>query len=59
MNRNVLGTKNLGDILSERESIALEMQVRKLFQMYDFSLHVPPPTSYIRKFRRDRLQSHI
>ena len=25
--RNVLGTKNLGDILSERESIALEMQV--------------------------------
>jgi hypothetical protein len=23
----VLGTKNLGDILSERESIALEMQV--------------------------------
>ena len=27
MIRNVLGTKNLGDILSERESIALEMQV--------------------------------
>ena len=26
--RNVLGTKNLGDILSERESIASEMQVR-------------------------------
>ena len=26
--RNVLGTKNLGDILSERESIAQEMQVR-------------------------------
>ena len=25
--RNVLGTKNLGDILSERESIAQEMQV--------------------------------
>ena len=24
--RNVLGTKNLGDILSERESIATEMQ---------------------------------
>ena len=24
--RNVLGTKNLGDILSERESIAHEMQ---------------------------------
>jgi|688.fasta_scaffold1051225_1 hypothetical protein len=46
VDRNVLGTKNLGDILSERESIALEMQVRSLFQMYDFSLHVPPPTSY-------------
>ena len=27
LSRNVLGTKNLGDILSERESIALEMQV--------------------------------
>ena len=26
--RNVLGTRNLGDILSERESIAQEMQVR-------------------------------
>ena len=25
--RNVLGTKNLGDILSERESIAHDMQV--------------------------------
>ena len=25
--RNVLGTKNLGDILSERESIAHEMKV--------------------------------
>ena len=25
--RNVLGTKNLGDILSERESIAQEMKV--------------------------------
>ena len=25
--RNVLGTKNLGDILSDRESIAQEMQV--------------------------------
>jgi hypothetical protein len=46
MDRNVLGTKNLGDILSERESIALEMQVRSLFQKNDFSLHVPPPTSY-------------
>ena len=25
--RNVLGTRNLGDVLSERESIASEMQV--------------------------------
>ena len=25
--RNVLGTRNLGDILSDRESIAQEMQV--------------------------------
>ena len=28
MIRNVLGTKNLGDILSERESIAKDMQVK-------------------------------
>ena len=27
--RNVLGTRNLGDILSDRESIATEMQVRR------------------------------
>ena len=27
MDRNVLGTLNLGDILSQRESIAREMQV--------------------------------
>ena len=33
LDRNVLGTKNLGDILSERESIALEMQVSFLFQL--------------------------
>ena len=26
--RNVLGTKNLGDILSDREAIAQDMQVR-------------------------------
>ena len=26
--RNVLGTRNLGDILSERESIAQEMEVK-------------------------------
>ena len=29
--RNVLGTKNLGDVLSERESIANEMQVNVWF----------------------------
>ena len=29
--RNVLGTRNLGDILSERESIAQEMEVCKLW----------------------------
>ena len=28
--RNVLGTRNLGDILSDRESIAQEMQVELL-----------------------------
>ena len=27
--RNVLGTRNLGDILSERESIAQEIEVKK------------------------------
>ena len=30
--RNVLGTRNLGDILSERESIAQEMQVIDKFK---------------------------
>ena len=29
--RNVLGTKNLGDVLSDRESIATEMQVYERF----------------------------
>ena len=33
--RNVLGTRNLGDILSERESIAQEMQVRERAQERD------------------------
>ena len=28
--RNVLGTMNLGDILSQRESIAKEMQVKSI-----------------------------
>ena len=32
--RNVLGTKNLGDILSDRESIAHDMQVT-----YDLTLN--------------------
>ena len=31
--RNVLGTRNLGDILSDRESIALEMQVKSQVQV--------------------------
>ena len=37
--RNVLGTKNLGDILSERESIASEMQesYKYMMQMYKFT----------------------
>ena len=36
--RNVLGTRNLGDILSERESIAQEMQVVKMEGLVLFSL---------------------
>ena len=32
--RNVLGTRNLGDILSERESIAQEMQVCPILNIY-------------------------
>ena len=35
--RNVLGTRNLGDILSERESIAQEMQVR--LSSYSFTYY--------------------
>ena len=31
---NVLGTRNLGDILSERESIAQEMQVCPILNIY-------------------------
>ena len=31
--RNVLGTRNLGDILSDRESIAQEMQVKVYYQV--------------------------
>ena len=34
--RNVLGTKNLGDILSERESIAHDMQVLVKGMIHDF-----------------------
>ena len=38
--RNVLGTKNLGDILSDRESIAQDMQARA--RQYSFlSLDLP------------------
>jgi erythrocyte band 7 integral membrane protein len=33
--RNVLGTRNLGDILSERESIAQEMQVYKMSSFFN------------------------
>ena len=32
--RNVLGTRNLGDNLSERESIAQEMQVCPILNIY-------------------------
>ena len=46
--RNVLGTRNLGDILSERESIAQEMEVRNIKRLVCImicSLHWtrPPP----------------
>ena len=37
--RNVLGTKNLGDILSDREAIAQDMQVRSFLSD---SLAEPP-----------------
>ena len=37
--RNILGTRNLGDILSERESIAREMKVNmRLFSFYIYHL---------------------
>ena len=36
--RNVLGTKNLGDILSDREAIAQDMQVT-LFYYYSIVWH--------------------
>ena len=36
--RNVLGTKNLGDILSERESIAKDMQVTYLQSMLTYQV---------------------
>ena len=36
--RNVLGTKNLGDILSDREAIAQDMQV-SLFYYYSIVWH--------------------
>ena len=37
--RNVLGTKNLGDILSEREIIANEMQEPELSKKFPESFH--------------------
>ena len=36
--RNVLGTRNLGDILSERESIAQEMEVGKYYLPFNLIL---------------------
>ena len=36
--RNVLGTKNLGDILSERESIAHDMQVHNVHTVHMYSI---------------------
>ena len=46
--RNVLGTRNLGDILSERESIAQEMEVKqslmiKLKSLFSLRLMRPQP----------------
>ena len=38
--RNVLGTMNLGDILSQRESIAKEMQVN--VHIHNLVLKTPP-----------------
>jgi erythrocyte band 7 integral membrane protein len=36
--RNVLGTRNLGDILSERESIAQEMQVCRMSSFFSITV---------------------
>ena len=36
--RNVLGTKNLGDILSDREAIAQDMQGSKVFVNFPKSI---------------------
>ena len=36
--RNVLGTKNLGDILSEREAIAHEMKVQSVNNLFEPSI---------------------
>lgn len=41
--RNVLGTKNLSEILSERESISHVMQVSRWINIFSLLLnHVPP-----------------
>ena len=34
--RNCLGSRNLGDILSEKESIALEMKVWGIYMIHDY-----------------------
>ena len=34
--RNILGTRNLGDILSERESIAIEMKVSEPLVLFEY-----------------------
>ena len=39
--RNVLGTMNLGDILSQRESIAKEMQVKSIIYCHCYVLFSP------------------
>ena len=39
--RNCLGTRNLGDILSEKESIALEMKVWGMSTIYMINMICP------------------
>ena len=44
--RNVLGTMNLGEILSQRESIAREMRVKTLEKLNDVYSEEAQGTSY-------------